>query len=61
MAAQRGSDSATSAAATSAGAGAPFLRLSYSYVPLVWAATLAYHSQYLLGEAGRVLQVGERG
>lgn len=29
-----------------------------SYVPLVWAATLAYWSEGLLTEAGLVLQVG---
>ncbi len=29
----------------------------HSYVPLVWAATLAYWSEGLLTEAGLVLQV----
>ena len=36
---------------------ASFLTLAYSYVPLVWAATLAHHCEALLTEAGLVLQV----
>ncbi|KAI7846028.1 hypothetical protein COHA_000565 [Chlorella ohadii] len=35
----------------------PLLSMCYSYVPLVWAATLAYWSEGLLTEAGLVLQV----
>lgn len=35
----------------------PFLEQGYAYVPLVWAATLAFYLKPLLGEAGRILQV----
>lgn len=35
----------------------PFLELSYGYLPLVWAATLAHYEALLLMEAGRVLPV----
>lgn len=32
-------------------------RLPCSYVPLVWATTLAFHSEFMLREAGTLLQV----
>eukprot|EP00887_Chlorella_sp_A99_P003164 scaffold9.g3164.t1 len=37
--------------------GAGFLELSYGYLPLVWAGTLAHYYDSLLEEAGKVLQV----
>ena len=43
-----------------AGAGVrapPFMELSYGFLPLVWAATLAHYYDSLLEEAGRVLPV----
>lgn len=36
----------------------PLLQAGYAYMPLVWAATLAFYSHNFLGRAGTVLQVG---
>ena len=35
----------------------PFLDLSYGYLPMVWATTLAYYLRYGITEAGRILPV----
>ncbi len=35
----------------------PLLQAGYAYMPLVWAATLAFYSRNFLGRAGTVLQV----
>jgi len=35
----------------------PFLETGYSYLPLAWAATLAFYLRPFLGEAGTVLKV----
>ncbi|PNH01184.1 Nif-specific regulatory protein [Tetrabaena socialis] len=36
---------------------APFLSLSYGYMPLVWAATLGHYLRPLLAEGGRLLPI----
>jgi polyferredoxin len=38
----------------------PFLELSYSYMPLTWAATLAHYEEQMLLELGRLLPVTAR-
>ncbi|KAL4421116.1 hypothetical protein ABPG77_001511 [Micractinium sp. CCAP 211/92] len=54
----RGSLGSSESASAAAKPAPSFLKLSLAYVPLVWAATLAYHGQFLLTEAGLVGQVG---
>ncbi|KAG2494517.1 hypothetical protein HYH03_007284 [Edaphochlamys debaryana] len=60
-AARSGEASAGDAGAGSGAAGGPsppsFVELSYGYLPLVWAATLSYYLQHLLGEAGDILPI----
>ena len=51
-----GAGSTTGGSGGSLGLGAAFLHLSLAYTPLVWAATLAYYSDFLLSEGGRVLE-----
>ncbi|KAG2494498.1 hypothetical protein HYH03_007267 [Edaphochlamys debaryana] len=52
-----GLDPVEKALAKAPGPPAPFLALSYGYLPLVWATTLSYYLKYLLGEGGEILKI----
>ena len=49
----------TNAAASGSGP-APFASLAYGYLPLVWAATLAYYEAPLMTEGGALLRTAAR-
>lgn len=52
--------SATSAGSWFVSSTKPFLDIGYGYLPLAWSSIFTYYLEYMLLEAGHVLQVGGR-